>query len=58
MRFASIQALRATAALLVAAHHLSDHSFVTGAAGVDIFFVVSGFVMGSEIPKFRRANSF
>lgn len=51
MRFASIQALRATAALLVAAHHLSDHRFVTGAAGVDIFFVVSGFVMGSVDTK-------
>ncbi len=45
----SIQALRAFAALSVAFYHACQWGdvlpFPTGAAGVDIFFVVSGFVM-------------
>lgn len=51
MRYQSIQALRAVAALMVLAHHLSSHRFVGGAAGVDIFFVISGFIMGSVDTK-------
>ncbi|NEU14463.1 acyltransferase [Methylobacterium sp. BTF04] len=47
MQYRSIQALRAIAALLVVGHHLSDHRFVGGAAGVDVFFVISGFIMGT-----------
>lgn len=55
--FATIQALRAVAALLVVVYHAFDMwglrinatapgvSWGNGAAGVDIFFVVSGFVM-------------
>ncbi|WEZ83819.1 acyltransferase [Rhizobium sp. 32-5/1] len=50
----SIQYLRAIAAWLVVAYHLSaslesqlgwEHSFAIGAIGVDIFFVISGYIM-------------
>jgi exopolysaccharide production protein ExoZ len=47
LRFRSIQVLRAIAALSVVAFHLSPAGFTVGAAGVDIFFVISGFIMGS-----------
>jgi len=55
--FLTIQALRAIAALLVVVYHAFDMwgaridsaapgiSWTNGAAGVDIFFVISGFVM-------------
>jgi exopolysaccharide production protein ExoZ len=55
--FATIQALRAIAALLVVVYHVFDMwglrvhsaalgvSWTNGAAGVDIFFIISGFVM-------------
>jgi exopolysaccharide production protein ExoZ len=55
--FRTIQALRAIAALLVVIYHVFDMwalrvdaaapgvAWVNGAAGVDIFFVISGFVM-------------
>lgn len=44
----SIQYLRAFAALMVATYHALQWSrieFVIGAAGVDVFFVISGFIM-------------
>jgi exopolysaccharide production protein ExoZ len=55
--FRTIQALRAIAALMVVIYHVLDMwalridasapgvTWVNGAAGVDIFFVISGFVM-------------
>jgi peptidoglycan/LPS O-acetylase OafA/YrhL len=55
--FVTIQALRAVAALLVVAYHAFDMwgarvnatapsaAWTNGAAGVDIFFIISGFVM-------------
>lgn len=54
--WASVHALRGLAALLVVLHHIPLHlqprladtyvpSFSAGAAGVDIFFAISGFVM-------------
>ncbi|SRR6266571_871351 len=59
----SIQILRAVAALLVLAGHLwatlawlgkpdALPNFVAGAAGVDLFFVISGFVMVHSSEKF------
>lgn len=42
----SIQVLRAIAALAVVFFHLSPSSWTLGAAGVDLFFVISGFIMG------------
>ncbi len=44
----SIQALRALAALAVVAYHAlqwADGGFDVGRAGVDVFFVISGFIM-------------
>jgi exopolysaccharide production protein ExoZ len=48
-QFLSIQYLRAFAALGVVAYHASpaEHPFTIGNAGVDIFFVISGFIMWS-----------
>ena len=48
-QFQSIQYLRALAALGVVIVHTSpaEHPFMTGNAGVDIFFVISGFIMWS-----------
>ncbi|GJE16756.1 acyltransferase family protein [Methylobacterium marchantiae] len=45
--YRSIQALRFVAALLVVAFHLADGHFIVGAAGVDVFFIISGFIMGT-----------
>ncbi|MGD9801327.1 MAG: acyltransferase family protein [Parvularculaceae bacterium] len=41
----SIQYLRAVAAILVVIFHASDNAFSIGMSGVDIFFVISGFIM-------------
>ncbi len=43
----SIQALRGIAAVLVTAFHFFPNEFIVGAAGVDIFFVISGLIMGT-----------
>lgn len=46
-QFRSVQALRAVAALMVVMFHVTQSAWVIGAAGVDIFFVISGFIMGT-----------
>ncbi|NBO18388.1 MAG: acyltransferase [Proteobacteria bacterium] len=45
MKYASIQVLRAVAASMVVLFHLEVLRI--GSAGVDIFFIISGFIMGS-----------
>src|SRR3954454_14342464 len=54
-----IQALRAVAVALVVAHHLWPEALPGGFVGVDVFFVVSGFLITSlllqeETPSLRR----
>lgn len=41
----SIQYLRGLAAILVVVFHASNNAYQFGMAGVDIFFVISGFIM-------------
>ncbi|MET0339051.1 MAG: acyltransferase [Caulobacter sp.] len=53
----SIQALRGLAALSVAAFHAAQWSrldFEIGAAGVDVFFVISGFIMEAMAAERRQ----
>lgn len=53
-RIVSLQYLRAFAALAVVAFHAMEGTqtrFLVGAAGVDVFFVISGFIMGLLIAQ-------
>jgi exopolysaccharide production protein ExoZ len=56
MRLRSIDLLRAVAACAVVMRHSLD-SFYIGAAGVDLFFVISGFVIAS-VSTGRSASEF
>lgn len=64
----SIHFLRAIAAILVVAHHVPQYlagrvdfpifDFPHGAAGVDVFFVISGFVMHQATRKFGVSSVY
>lgn len=47
MKLRSIQVLRGLAAMAVVAHHAFPGRAEIGAAGVDLFFVISGFIMAT-----------
>ncbi len=49
--------MRAIAALMVMAFHVTHGKWHIGAAGVDIFFVISGFIMGA-IGMHERPGTF
>lgn len=53
-----IQALRGIAVLLVVAHHATLPLIRAGYLGVDIFFVVSGFVITTVVSRDIGGNTF
>lgn len=53
-----IQGLRGISILLVAAYHLNIPYFSGGFIGVDIFFVISGYIITKIILKEIKNNSF
>lgn len=57
-RLQSVQLLRALAALMVVVYHVGAPGAVVGAAGVDIFFVISGLVMCivTDLPNARPST--
>lgn len=56
-RLESIQILRFVAVSLVVLAHCSSGYFVTGVSGVDIFFVISGFII-THVMKNKRPGPF
>lgn len=57
LKLRSIQVLRGIAAMAVVAHHAFDSGTPIGAAGVDLFFVISGFIMATCTGG-RRSGEF
>jgi len=53
-----IDGLRAVAVVSVLAFHLKTHMFLGGYVGVDVFFVISGYLIGSIILKGIREGTF
>ena len=57
VKLRSIQVLRAVAAIAVVLFHFTKGGFAIGPAGVDLFFVISGFIMATVSPG-RTARQF
>jgi peptidoglycan/LPS O-acetylase OafA/YrhL len=55
---ADIVSLRALAVILVIVHHAGLEIFPGGFVGVDVFFVISGFLMTRLITTAMENNSF
>lgn len=53
----SIQVLRGIAAMAVVVYHATGYRFGVGAAGVDLFFVISGFIM-AHVSQGRSSGDF
>ena len=53
-----IDGLRALAVISVIIYHLNANWLTGGFVGVDIFFVISGFVITSQILKLNQHNTF
>ena len=54
--FKDIQSLRAVAVFLVLGYHLNSEYFKFGYLGVDIFFVISGFIIAHILSKDSDIN--
>src|ERR1700721_1237062 len=53
-----IDGLRAVAIILVILYHSGMHFFRGGYTGVDIFFVISGYLIGGHIYSEKLAGTF
>ena len=53
-----IQGLRALAVLSVVVYHISPHHLPGGFIGVDIFFVISGYLIMGQIYSKIQQNAF
>ncbi len=64
VRYAELDALRGIAALLVVFFHFTmgrpeyNHMFKVGTTGVDLFFIISGFVIFMSISNISHARDF
>jgi peptidoglycan/LPS O-acetylase OafA/YrhL len=52
----AIDGVRGIAVLAVIANHLGDHFLESGFLGVDIFFVISGFVISASLSARKRST--
>ena len=57
-RRGDIQGLRAIAVILVVLDHAGVPLFAGGFVGVDIFFVLSGFVITQSLLQYREASLY
>jgi peptidoglycan/LPS O-acetylase OafA/YrhL len=57
-RIPELDGLRAVAALVIVVFHLNPPAFPAGWAGVDLFFVLSGYLITAIILKYRDAPGF
>ena len=53
-----IDGLRAVAVLSVIVYHLNGAWLPGGFAGVDVFFVISGFVVSTSVHKMQSVGAF
>ncbi|MEO6687754.1 MAG: acyltransferase family protein [Dokdonella sp.] len=53
---AHIDGLRAIAVLAVIVYHLNEHWLPGGFGGVDIFFVISGFVVSTSVSQWKEGG--
>jgi len=58
MYFTHIDGLRAIAVILVVLFHLDIDAFSGGYIGVDVFFVISGFLITLQISQAKNNNNF
>jgi len=57
-KFLEIQSLRAISVIVVIGYHYFENIFINGYIGVDIFFVISGFVISKSLNEKFQKNSF